>query len=189
VICLTLLPTCAFCAWTPYSRGGQLIFFGSGATLTRSRLVEGHTFQWKQKSVVILASGHKLEEILGLKIFHECFRGPRKTTWRAIFGPRAANCPPLLYRIVAVRRSIVSRFCSKSQEFKSCMLQHVTVTINVWLLFLQQIIDETWSTRTESHCILFPWISQHYFQRFVKSKCVIVKHSSITWNDNKRVRK
>jgi len=51
--------------------------------------------------VVILASlvssGRKFEEILGLNIFTECFRGPPTTTWRATFGPRAANCPPLAY--------------------------------------------------------------------------------------------
>jgi len=45
-----------------------------------------------------------LEEILGFKIFPECFRGPRKTTWRATFGPRAANCPPLPYAYI--KRSI-----------------------------------------------------------------------------------
>jgi len=37
-----------------------------------------------------------LEQILDLKIFPECFRGPLKTMWRATFGPRAGKCPPLL---------------------------------------------------------------------------------------------
>ena len=29
------------------------------------------------------------------KIFPECIRGPLQMLWRATFGPRAANCPPL----------------------------------------------------------------------------------------------
>jgi len=31
-----------------------------------------------------------------MKIFPECFCGPRKTLWWATFGPRAAICPPLI---------------------------------------------------------------------------------------------
>jgi len=36
----------------------------------------------------------KLEEILDMKIFSECFRGPLKALRRATCGPRVANCPP-----------------------------------------------------------------------------------------------
>jgi len=36
-----------------------------------------------------------LEEISGLNIFPERFRGPLKTLWRATFGPRAAIFPLL----------------------------------------------------------------------------------------------
>jgi len=40
-----------------------------------------------------------LEEISDLMIFPERFHGPSKTLWRATCGPRAANCPPLPYRV------------------------------------------------------------------------------------------
>jgi len=37
-----------------------------------------------------------LEEILGLKDFPECFQERRKMMWQATFGPRVANCLPVL---------------------------------------------------------------------------------------------
>jgi len=37
-----------------------------------------------------------LEEISDLMVFPQSFRGPLKTLWRATFGPRAANSPPLI---------------------------------------------------------------------------------------------
>jgi len=35
-----------------------------------------------------------------LKIFPECFCGKLKMLWQATCGPRAANCPPLVYEMI-----------------------------------------------------------------------------------------
>ena len=48
-----------------------------------------------QVSRSINISCDKLQELSDFMIFPECFRGPQKTLWRATWGPRAANCPPL----------------------------------------------------------------------------------------------
>jgi len=79
-----------------YTRDGQLI------------LLEGHF--WKaafsgvpyllmeiEASLWQVGLSTKLEEILDLKIFPECFRGPLKTLRRATCGLRVANCPLLAY--------------------------------------------------------------------------------------------
>jgi len=42
-------------------------------------------------------------EISDLKIFSECFRGPRKTLWRATFDPGAAIYPPLSKMLLSTK--------------------------------------------------------------------------------------
>jgi len=48
-----------------------------------------------EASLLQVSHSTKLEEILDLKIFSKCFRGPLKMQRRATCGPWAANCPPL----------------------------------------------------------------------------------------------
>jgi len=48
--------------------------------------VKMHFIQRNQFNETNVTS-HNFQQISGLKIFPECFRGPLKTLWRATFGP------------------------------------------------------------------------------------------------------
>jgi len=61
----------------------------------KNTLPQGPSLLKLSQAVNINICCDKLEEISDLKMFSECFRGPRKTLWRATFGPRAAIHPPL----------------------------------------------------------------------------------------------
>ena len=53
--------------------------------------VQMHFNHRKQFNVTNLTSPRS-----DLKIFAECVGGPLNMLWRATYGPRTANCPPLL---------------------------------------------------------------------------------------------
>ena len=74
---------------------GWAINFARGALL-EGRVQRGpHLLMEIEASLWQVSLSTKLEELLDLNIFSECFRGPLKTLRRATCGPWAANCPPL----------------------------------------------------------------------------------------------
>ena len=81
-----------------YPRGGESILLGghfwkaafSGGPYLLMEIEEGF---WQ------VSLSTKLEEILDLKIFSECFRGPLKMLRWATCGPGADNFPPLVYPV------------------------------------------------------------------------------------------
>ena len=81
-----------------YYRGGQLILLGGH--FWKAAFSEGPYLLIEiEPSLWEVSLSTKLEDMLDLKIFSECFRRSLKMLQRAKCGPRATNCPPLAYYI------------------------------------------------------------------------------------------
>ena len=76
-----------------------------------------HFIQRKQFSKTNVTS-HAFQQISGLKIFPECFRGPLKTLWRATCGRQACSWTTLMYLMQDRNIYLYSCIACESQSFK-----------------------------------------------------------------------